>query len=248
MENVISQVKIVESALLGKSKTQKQTLQTLKRGVYLRDDIAEGSMLTKDNFYYCMPVQTGQFDASHVNELIGRTVTSDIKANAPLMKEKVSSVFDSNQITGIKILAKKLLNQANIPLSGKENVELSAHYGLDNFRDYGALIIDKINREYCKKLIVVLPNQNHPTHYHIKKEEAFELLDGDCVLTLNGKNINMKKGAPILIPRGIKHSFKSKSGCVIEEISTTHITGDSIYEDPNINSLKVSDRKIKIRL
>ena len=94
----------------------------------------------------------------------------------------------------------------------------------------------------------MFPKQKHPTHRHIKKEEAFELLSGDCKLILNNKEIQMKVGKPILIPREVRHSFSSEKGCVIEEISTTHHVGDSIYEDPVINSLNTSDRKIKIKL
>ena len=127
-------------------------------------------------------------------------------------------------------------------------MEISAHYGLENFREVGALIIDKVNREYCKKIIVVLPGQTHPIHHHIKKEEAFELLHGDCILTLNDKPVVMKKGDPVLINRGVKHGFKSQTGCVIEEISTTHIPGDSVYENARINTLPLTERKVKISL
>ena len=41
----------------------------------------------------------------------------------------------------------------------------------------------------------------------------------------------MKKGETKTVERGIKHSFSSKSGCVFEEISTTHIKNDSYYDD-----------------
>ena len=91
-------------------------------------------------------------------------------------------------------------------------------------------------------------NQQHPTHKHIKKEEAFELLHGDCCLTLNGKKIQLEKGKPVLIARGVEHSFSSENGCIIEEISTTHRVGDSIYEDVQINTLDISDRKVNIKL
>ena len=121
---------------------------------------------------------------------------------------------------------------------------MSAHYGLDSFEQTGVFIVNKINREYCKKLLVVLDNQSHPTHHHIKKEESFELLHGDCVLNLNGKNIELERGKAVLIPRGTKHSFTSKGGCVIEEISTTHYSGDSVYENVDINKLTINDRKI----
>jgi N-acetylneuraminate synthase len=74
------------------------------------------------------------------------------------------------------------------------------------------------------------------------------LLHGDCKLNLNGKDIQLVRGKPVLISRGVVHSFSSENGCVVEEISTTHIPGDSIYEDPYINSLPLSERKIKIKL
>ena len=92
------------------------------------------------------------------------------------------------------------------------------------------------------------PDQSHPTHHHVQKEEAFELLSGDCMLILSGRSVQMKRGKPIVIARGVKHSFSSRGGCIIEEISTTHIPGDSVYEDPKINSLKLEDRKIKVKL
>ena len=94
----------------------------------------------------------------------------------------------------------------------------------------------------------MVPLQSHPPHYHLQKEKCFELLKGDCILTLNGRDIHLEKGKPILINRKINHSFRTKNGCVIEEVSTTHIKGDSIYEDPSISKLDVNERKIKIKL
>ena len=46
----------------------------------------------------------------------------------------------------------------------------------------------------------------------------------------------------------VDHSFSSKDGCVVEEVSTTHISGDSIYQNPKINKLSLEERKIKISL
>ena len=98
--------------------------------------------------------------------------------------------------------------------------------------------------EVNKKIIAMLPNQSHPT-YHLQKEECFELLEGDCVLTLNGRDIELQSGLPILISKKVRHSFKTNRGCT-EEISTTDIKGDSIYEDLTINKLELKDRKMKI--
>ena len=90
------------------------------------------------------------------------------------------------------------------------------------------------------------PKQSHPVHHHVKKEETFELLSGDCTLMLNNKIIELKLGKPILIPRGVDHSFSSSSGCIIEEVSTTHYKGDSVYKDPKIFKLRLQDRKFFI--
>lgn len=116
-----------------------------------------------------------------------------------------------------------------------------------NFMKHGALIINRVNREYCKKLIVMLPGQAHPPHHHIKKEEAFELLYGDCKLVLDGVVQQLERGKPIVIARGAVHSFSSDDGCVIEEISTTHLAGDSVYSDPSIVKLRLADRKFKTK-
>ena len=90
-------------------------------------------------------------------------------------------------------------------------------------------MITVINREYCKKLIAVLPKQKHPEQYHQKKEETFHVLYGDVQLYLNGEHQELTIGNAITIQTEVRHSFKTKSGCVIEEISSTHYKDDSYY-------------------
>lgn len=247
MEKVIKEIQLLQSAVRGESSIQKESLLKLKRGVYLKNSLKVGQKITESDIYYAMPVQENQFNASDYEFIINKKISQDLKTDSPLMKE---SIIDKNfdVIESIKRKVVKILSEAKIPMSGLEKIQISCHYGLGNFYQQGTVIVDKINREYCKKLIVMMPKQKHPTHRHIKKEEAFELLHGDCTLVLNGKEIKLQKGKPVLIARGVSHSFSSKNGCVIEEISTTHHVGDSIYEDVKINTLKVSDRKIDIKV
>jgi len=248
MKKAIKEIQIVQSAMIGTSKTETESLSALKRGIYLNKDIKEGEIFTYEDFYYAMPCQNRQYNVSSIEKIVGTIAAKDLKINDALKVDHNRTTVDNKIINKIMNQTIKILSEARIPLYGNEGAEISTHYGLQNFHEYGAFIIDKINREYCKKIIVVAPEQQHPTHRHIKKEEAFELLHGDCLLTLNGKEINLIKGKPILIARGVDHSFKSKNGCVIEEISTTHVPGDSIYLDPEINTLSLSERKIKIKL
>jgi D-lyxose ketol-isomerase len=41
-------------------------------------------------------------------------------------------------------------------------------------------------------------------------------------------------GDVVTIEPGVRHKFKTQSGAVIEEISTTHDRNDSFYTDPAI--------------
>jgi sialic acid synthase SpsE/mannose-6-phosphate isomerase-like protein (cupin superfamily) len=248
MKSCIKQIQLIQSAMLGKSTTQNSTLKTLKRGVYLNKPMLKGQIVRDTDLYYAMPVQENQFNASQIEGFIGQRILKDVDLDSPLNVDCVSVAINKEIVKKIKLDTIEMLKNAGIPITGLEKTEISCHYGIDNFSNIGALIIDKINREYCKKLIVMFNNQKHPTHHHIKKEECFELLFGDCRLILNGKTIDLVKGEPILIPRGVNHSFSTTQGCVIEEVSTTHFNGDSIYNDVEINSLKLSERKIKLNL
>ena len=61
------------------------------------------------------------------------------------------------------------------------------------------------------------------------------MLYGDVDLTLNGKTQTFGVGDVINIEPEVRHSFISKTGAVIEEISSTHHKEDSFYTDESIN-------------
>ena len=108
------------------------------------------------------------------------------------------------------------------------------------------MIIDVINRQYCKKLIIQLPRQKHPYHYHKVKEETFQLLHGDLEVELEGKRIKVQPGDTVLVEPGTWHKFHTLSGAIFEEVSTTHFNEDSFYEDPRIARLARETRKTVI--
>jgi sialic acid synthase SpsE/mannose-6-phosphate isomerase-like protein (cupin superfamily) len=259
LEQQILDMQYALDAMHGKSKIQNNALKTLKRGVYFKKDLKSDDVITIDDLYFALPVQPGQADASMVdnewgwvqrkNNIVGQTVKNNVTANSPVfIKDLDHNFIKSSVLEDVKEKIISLLNNAGVTITKKDSVEISCHYGIENFYKVGAVIIDKVNREFCKKILVMLPGQKHPVHHHILKEEAFELLHGDCNLFLNKKQVSLKKGVPTLIPRKVNHCFNTKLGCVIEEISTTHHKGDSVYEDANINKLKLKDRKIKINI
>ena len=246
-EDLMENVELFRMCLPSRKSEEKDSLRALKRGMYFSADLKEGDVIQRDHLYFCMPVQSDNekyhFDASNVHDVVGRKVVTPVAKDSMVTESSLQPSQDDEELKLYKLKISSILSEAKI-CHKNEELEISCHFGLRNFHKTGCAIINRINREYCKKLIVVLPNQNHPTHRHIQKEECFELLHGDCTVTLGTKDIRLQEGKPLLVPRRANHSFKSEKGCVIEEVSTTHIKGDSIYNDPNINKLPLERRKI----
>ena len=248
MRMVIEEAKLYEKALTGVPKNEAEALNNLKRGIYLKRDLPKGHIVEESDLYFAMPCQEGQANVSKIDQIVGHPISFDAKVDSPVASDACIPLSKIRKLNEIKDWLLRTAALSEINIHENDQVEISCHYGLENFNETGALIVSKVNREYCKKLIFMRPDQKHPSHHHVEKEEAFELLTGDCELVLNGKSISMELGRPYVIARGTKHSFSSRSGCIIEEISTTHVKGDSVYEDPEIVKKKVDDRKIYIKV
>jgi quercetin dioxygenase-like cupin family protein len=150
------------------------------------------------------------------------------------MVAETSRVDTRETLKLIVAKVKDLLNQGNIVVPGKSDLEVSHHYGIEKVWDYGITMITVVNREYCKKLIVVLPGQKHPAQFHKLKEETFHVLHGKVLLTLDGVTEEHARGSVAVVKRGVVHAFESPEGAVFEEISSTHIGNDSFYVDEEI--------------
>ncbi len=221
------------------SQEELDSLQSLSRGVYLKRDIKAGDEVSRDDVFFAMPCNHKQMTSGEFVD--GIIASKDYKMNDELQEKKpVTSV---NIVRSVVHDAKGMLYEAGIALGNDFEVELSHHYGMKHFRQTGAIIINIINREYCKKLIIVLPGQKHPVHMHKIKEETFQLLYGDLKVDINGKPYSMAPGDIRTVLRGDKHSFTSSKGAIFEEVSTTHIKNDSYYEDGRIRALDPIERK-----
>ena len=140
---------------------------------------------------------------------------------------------------------KQMIEAANVVVPGRAQIEISHHYGIDQFDSVGAVLIDLINREYCKKLILMFPKQRHPEHCHIKKEETFLIVHGSITISLNGESRVYKRGDLLVVERNVRHSFYSENGVIMEELSSTHYPSDSYYTDVDIQA--ATERKTIIQ-
>ena len=209
-------------------------IRQFQRGAFAAGDIKAGERVEIQNSFFAFPNQPGQILANEMSKYVVYTAARDFKKNEPIMLADIVKTDVRERVYEAVGKVNNLLKKANIPVSSKWDFELSHHYGLDKFYEVGISMASCINREYCKKLIVVLPGQKHPAHYHKIKEETFNVLYGTITFILDGKRMEAKAGDIITVERGVHHGFESQDGCVFEEISTTHIPGDSYYEDPAI--------------
>ena len=204
------------------SQEELDSLNSLMRGVYLKRDVKEGEELSRKDVFFAMPCHEKQMTSGEFYD--GVAAHRDYKKNEELHETK--PVTNINIMRNVVHDAKGMLFEAGIALGKDFEVELSHHYGMQHFRQYGAIIISIVNREYCKKLLIVLPGQKHPMHSHKIKEETFQLLYGDLEVNIGGKEKTMKPGDIQTVLRGEKHSFTSQTGAIFEEISTTHVRND----------------------
>ena len=71
------------------------------------------------------------------------------------------------------------------------------------------VIQDEIN--FKLKRIEVEPGQRLSYQYHFKRSEAWTIIEGEAIVTLDGIEIKYTKGQTVLIPQGMKHRVENKS-------------------------------------
>lgn len=213
-------------------------IRQFQRGVFAKKRINKDQRLDLSNVFFAWPNQVGQLVANDMSKYMDYRTKRRINKNEPILNSDIEKTNIREKIYQIIVRARKFLDKAKIALPDQLDIEVSHHYGVDNFYKYGAVLINCINRDYCKKIIVMFPGQSHPVHFHKKKEETFQVLYGDMHIDLAGQKKDYKPGDIVLVKRGVKHSFSTKKGAIFEEISTTHYKSDSFYDDEKIRKNK----------
>lgn len=219
-------------------------LRQFKRGVFAKRDLKKNEKLDLTNTFLAWPNIEDQLVANNLSKYMIYELKKSLKQNQPILFSQTKQTDIRGKVYQIIVKARNFLDQAKICLPDQLELEVSHHYGIDKFYQTGAIIITCVNREYCKKLIILFPGQTHPSHYHKKKEETFHILYGDMILKLNGEEKTYLAGGLVLVQPKANHSFRSKNGVIIEEISTTHFKNDSFYEDRKIAANK--NRKTRL--
>ncbi|QGM47778.1 N-acetylneuraminate synthase family protein [Methylocystis heyeri] len=220
-------------------------LRDLRRGAFARRPIGRGERIRTEDVFFAIPTQPGQITANDWSKYTLFTAAEDIPAGAPVNEAATNREHVRAKVFSIVSSVKKLLAESKGVVPGEAELEISHHFGLERFEEYGITMVTVVNRGYCKKLIVVLPGQRHPEQFHKLKEETFHVLHGELILHLDGKERICGPGSVVTIAPGVRHAFETRTGAVFEEISSTHFANDSFYTDEAIN--KNPDRKTLLR-
>jgi sialic acid synthase SpsE/quercetin dioxygenase-like cupin family protein len=213
-----------------------KTLRALQRGVFAKTPIPAGEMLRPENVYYAMPNSDGQIVANDLSKYANFYALEPIGVNQPAMRGKMRACDSRERVHRAISEVRKLLKKSKVIVPGQLELEISHHYGMENFDKFGSTIITVVNREYCKRVIVLLPGQTHPEQYHKQKDETYHVLHGEISLNLDGVTSVRKANDIVVIPRGVRHGFVTRTGTVIEEVSSFYTQGDSFYTDATIEA------------
>ncbi|HWA93863.1 MAG TPA: N-acetylneuraminate synthase family protein [Terracidiphilus sp.] len=209
-------------------------LRDLARGAFVREPVAAGEPIHPANVYFAMPNVSGQLVAQDFSKYSEFIASQDIPADGAIMQDGVKSHNTRELVLKIVSDVKALIRKSKVQVPGQCDLEISHHYGLENFRQSGITAITVVNREYCKRLMAVLPGQKHPEQWHNQKDETYHILYGDVTVELDGKQSTYKSNDVITIPHGIRHSFWTRHGAIIEEVSSNYSSNDSFYTDERI--------------
>lgn len=234
----------VGDARLPVNENEANSLRSLRRGIFAKKPIKAGEVIQREDIYFAFPPSEGQFTANEWSKYAQFKAAADIEPDVAISHDNATRFDTREKIWEIAQQVKQLLEASHITVPGGVGLEISHHYGIEKFDEFGLVLITVVNRDYCKKLLVTLPGQFHPEQYHKQKEETFHVLWGEVELELDGKQQICRPGDVVTVLPGVRHAFRSATGAIIEEISSTHIKNDSFYTDPEIS--KNMNRKTQL--
>lgn len=210
------------------------SLRELRRGVWLKRAVKAGEVVSGDAVQFAFPPQPGQWLANDWSKYSVVRATRDIPAGGPVTRDNANLQDTQARLKQIAIRVRALLDGARVSYPKAEPLEVSHHYGLEEYDSTGLAMITVVNREYCKKILVMFEGQTHPEQYHHQKEETFVMVKGRLRAWLDGVETELAEGDVLTVKREQRHRFTALEDVIFEEISTNHAVADSFYTDPAV--------------
>ena len=96
-------------------------------------------------------------------------------------------------------------------------------------RPWGRYFTLQVDPNYKLKRIEVEPGQRLSYQYHKSRSEAWTVVSGSAIVTINGDEKQLNVGETVFIPQGAKHRVENKSKNKLELIEVQ--TGSYFGED-----------------
>ena len=95
-------------------------------------------------------------------------------------------------------------------------------------RPWGRFFVLHDELTYKLKRIEVDPGGRLSYQYHLKRSEAWTIVEGTATITLDGRIIECSKGETVLIPKEVKHRIENKGSkkVVFIEVQTGNYFGE----------------------
>ncbi len=238
LSSSIEMLGLKSEALETKNPQEVVALSGLRRYAFAQKDIKENQTFTSGDLNFAIPGIENQLQANDIGKYQILQSTKQIKAGEAITFTNTKIKTSEKLVFDIRDQILNLIKLSGITVPKKSSLEISHHYGIEKFLEFGVAMITIINRDYCKKLLILLPGQTHPGMFHKVKDESFFLLFGDLNLKLNNIEVPIKEGEIVSITPKTIHEFSSTNGAIIEEVSTSHLDNDSFYVDETINQNK----------
>ena len=236
-------------------KQEQKNILNFKRGAFLKKGLykKKGDKIVLSDIDLCFPLKKGQIVSNQLTKFAEFSLKKNISSEEMLTTKNLLIESTRTEVEKIRDKVLSLIKISGVIIDKNNKLEISHHYGIKSFYKFGISMLTLVNSLYCKKLIFIFNKQVHPAQFHKKKQETFFILFGKIELKITKKDkTKIKKtlstGDLITLKPFEIHEFKctSKTGCVIEELSTTSEIKDSFYLDKKIN--QNPDRKSFISL
>ena len=235
IQNAIKMLKVTNEV----NENEKSAITGLRRYAYANKKIHSGETVHMSDVVFAIPAESpNQLQANELGKYVALVAQNDIEKFGSLTQDNLSIVDTSEKINEIRKSILSFIESTSIQIPRTNTLEISHHYGLNSFYQFGLAMITLVNLSYCKKYLILLKGQKNPEHFHKLKDESFFVLYGKVNVKLDDQEVVLQEGEILHIQRGKRHEFWSEEGCIIEELSTEHQSNDSYYVDNEINSSK----------
>lgn len=216
------------------NESEQEALSGLRRFLFAKRRIKSGESISRSDFYFGIPGVPNQYQSKDAGKYDQLIASANIEADEAITSQNTNRVEREETVFAIRDQIVELVRRSGVVVPNNSILEISHHYGLDKFKEFGSCMITVVNRDYCKKLIFLLPGQSHPPMFHKLKDETFFLLFGDLDLKLDNVQKQIEEGDTVAIAPSVVHEFITKGGAIIEEVSSSHMSDDSFYLDDTI--------------